>query len=41
MEGFKPINSVGPYIVKHEYVSPELNKWIDDYIVDLTDKDLI
>ena len=41
MEGFKPINSVGPYIVKPEYVSSELNKGIDDYIVDLTDKDLI
>ncbi len=41
MEGFKPLNSVGPYIVKPEYVSSELNKGIDDYIVDLTDKDLI
>ena len=41
IEGFKPINSVGPYIAKPEYVTPKLNKGIDDYIADLTDKGLI
>jgi hypothetical protein len=41
MQGFKPTNAVGPYIIKPEYVTSLLNKGIDDYIVDLTDKDLI
>tara|TARA_R110002050_G_scaffold204703_2_gene340513 strand:+ start:1797 stop:8027 length:6231 start_codon:yes stop_codon:yes gene_type:complete len=41
IKGFKPINSVGPYIARPEYVTSELIKGIDDYILDLTDKDLI
>ena len=41
MQGFKPTNAVGPYIIKPEYVTPELNKGIDDYILDLTNKGLI
>ena len=41
IEGFKPINSVGPYISKPEYTTPLLNKGIDDYITNLTNKGLI
>jgi hypothetical protein len=39
--GFKPPNSEGPYIVKPEFVVPELNKSIDEVILDLTQKGLI
>jgi hypothetical protein len=41
MEGFKPTNSNGPYIVRPEYVVPELNKSVDQFILDLTQKGLI
>jgi len=41
MEGFAPINSQGPYIVRPEYVAPELNKSVDQFILDLTQKGLI
>ena len=41
MEGFKPIDSSGPYIVRPEYVVPELNKSVDQFILDLTQKGLI
>ena len=41
IEGFKPINSVGPYIIKPEYVVPELDKDIDSFILDLTQKGLL
>ena len=41
IEGFKPNGAVGPYIVKPEYITSELNKDIDDYILDLTNKGLI
>ena len=41
MEGFKPINTSGPYIVRPEYIVPELNKTIDEFILDLTQKGLI
>ena len=41
MEGFKPINSSGPFIVRPEYVVPELNKSVDEFILDLTQKGLI
>jgi len=41
MEGFKPINSQGPYIIKPEYVVPELNKNLDEFIIELTQKNLI
>jgi len=40
-EGFKPQGSSGPYIITPEYSSPELNKSIDAYIVDLTQKGLL
>ena len=40
-EGFAPINSSGPYIITPEYVIPELNKNIDTYITDLTQKGLL
>ena len=41
MEGFKPTNSQGPYIIRPEYVVPELNKSIDEFILILTEKGLI
>lgn len=41
MEGFKPTDSSGPYIVRPEYVAPELNKSVDQFILDLTQKGLI
>jgi hypothetical protein len=41
MEGYRPINSSGPYIVRPEYVVPELDKSIDEFILDLTQKGLI
>ena len=41
MEGYKPEGSVGPYIVKPEYVTSELGKGIDSYILNLTNKGLI
>jgi hypothetical protein len=40
-EGFKPSNSSGPYILKPEFVVPELDKDIDSFILDLTQKGLI
>lgn len=41
INGFKPISSIGPYIVKPEYTIDELNKDIDSYIENLTEKGLI
>jgi hypothetical protein len=41
MEGFKPTDSSGPYIVRPEFVIPELNKSVDQFILDLTQKGLI
>jgi len=41
MEGYRPINSSGPFIVRPEYVVPELDKSIDQFILDLTQKGLI
>ena len=41
IKGFKPINSDGPYILKPNYVTPQLNKGIDKYIIDLTGKGLL
>jgi hypothetical protein len=41
IEGFKPTGSSGPYIVRPEYVVPELNKSIDEFILLLTEKGLI
>jgi hypothetical protein len=40
-EGFKPLNSQGPYILTPEYASDKLNKSIDEYISDLTQKGLL
>ena len=40
-EGFRPNNSSGPYIIKPEYVVPELDKNVDDFILDLTEKGLL
>jgi hypothetical protein len=39
--GFKPQGSEGPYLIKPEFVVPELNKNIDEVILDLTQKGLI
>jgi hypothetical protein len=41
LKGYRPSNSTGPYIVRPEYVVPELNKGIDAFIVDLTQKGLL
>ena len=41
LEGFQPINSSGPFIITPEFASPKLNKGIDEYITDLTEKNLI
>jgi len=41
MEGYKPLNSQGPFIVRPEYVVPELNKSVDEFILDLTQKGLL
>ena len=41
LEGYKPIGSQGPFLVKPEHCSPELNKDIDQFILDLTQKGLI
>jgi len=40
-EGFKPTNSSGPFIVSPEFVVPELDKNIDTFITDLTQKGLL
>jgi hypothetical protein len=40
-EGLKPDNSAGPYIIRPQYLSPELNSKIDKYITDLTNKGLL
>jgi hypothetical protein len=40
-DGLKPLGSSGPYIITPEFASPELNKSIDAYIVDLTQKSLL
>jgi hypothetical protein len=41
MEGFKPINTSGPFIVRPEYLVPELDKRVDEFILDLTQKGLL
>lgn len=41
IEGFKPSNSTGPYIIKPEFVVPELDRDIDSFILDLTQKGLL
>jgi hypothetical protein len=40
-EGLKPTNSTGPYLIKPEYVTPSLNKNLDSFIIDLTQKGLL
>jgi len=41
MEGFKPENSSGPFIITPEYVVPKMNKKVDEYITLLTEKGLL
>jgi hypothetical protein len=41
IEGFAPVGSTGPYIIKPEFVVPELDKDIDSFILDLTQKGLL
>jgi len=41
IEGFRPNNSSAPYIIKPEFVVPELDKDIDAFIMDLTQKGLL
>ena len=40
-EGFNPPGSEGPYILTPEYASNKLNKSVDEYISDLTQKGLL
>ena len=40
-EGFKPINSTGPYVLTPEYITPSLNKNVDDFLTILTEKGLL
>ena len=40
-EGFKPTGAEGPFLIKPEFVSGKLNKDIDQFIVDLTQKGLL
>jgi hypothetical protein len=40
-EGLKPTGAEGPYIIKPEFVNEKLNKSIDEYITDLTQKGLL
>ena len=39
--GFRPPNSEGPYLIKPEFIVPELNKNIDEIILDLKQKGLL
>jgi hypothetical protein len=41
IEGFRPNNTTGPYIVTPEYITPSLNKNVDSFITDLTQKGLL
>jgi hypothetical protein len=41
MEGSRPANSSGPYIIRPEYLVPELNKQVDEFILDLTQRGLL
>jgi hypothetical protein len=41
IEGFKPVGSSGPYIVRPEYIVSELNRDVDDFILILKEKNLI
>ena len=40
-EGLKPTTGISPYLVKPEYVTPPLNKNLDSFITDLTQKGLL
>jgi hypothetical protein len=40
-EGLKPNDATGPYILSPEFVVPELNKSLDQFITDLTQKGLL
>jgi hypothetical protein len=41
IKGFRPNNTTGPYILRPEFIVPELDKGIDEFIVDLTQKGLL
>jgi hypothetical protein len=41
IEGFKPVGSSGPYILRPEYIVPELDRDVDDFILILKEKGLI
>jgi hypothetical protein len=41
IKGFRPNNTDGPYIASPEYVTPSLNKNVDTFITDLTQKGLL
>jgi hypothetical protein len=41
IKGYRPNKSVGPYIIRPEFVVPELDRGIDTYITQLSEKGLI
>ncbi len=41
IEGFRPTGTTGPYIITPEYITPSLNKNVDTFITDLTQKGLL
>jgi hypothetical protein len=41
IEGFRPLGASGPYILKPEYITPELDKGVDDFVLILKEKGLI
>lgn len=41
MEGFKPVGSQGPYIIRPEFITKKLDDNIDKYVRDLTEKGLL
>ena len=40
-KGDKPLDSVGPYIVSPEFISSDLDKDVDTFITDLTERNLL
>jgi hypothetical protein len=40
-KGDKPLGSDGPYIVSPEFISPDLDKDVDTFITDLTERNLL
>jgi hypothetical protein len=41
IEGFKPTNSEGPYIVKPKYITDKLDSNLDTYLTDFINKGVL